>query len=466
MNVANAPDRETARKVDHFDVLIVGAGISGIDAAYHLQQRHPGMSFRLLDRMDTIGGTWAWHKYPGIRSDSDLYTFGFSWKPWMGVPIATAEEIMAYLREAVAEQDIERHIDFGQEVRDASWDSSAKLWTVEVEDLATGALRVLSAGFLWMCQGYYRHQTPHTPDWPGMDRFQGEIVHPQLWPEELDYTGKTVVVIGSGATAATLVPAMAPKAAQITMLQRSPTYFFARPNVNELAEMLEPLGLPDETFHDIMRRKYLHDGKVVAKRSREDPEGLRKDLLAGAKSYLGQDYPIDPHFTPSYRPWRQRLALIPDGDLYKAIGSGQASVVTDEIETFTETGLSLKSGTVLEADIIITATGFNLSALGDIPFRIDGETLDFANCWAHRGIMFSGVPNLAWMFGYLRTSWTMRADLIADFVCRLLDRMQAEGADMVMPTLRPEDEGMEPRPFIEAENFNAGYIMRNIHIMP
>ena len=466
MNVETRVAARTEAETTHYDVLIVGAGISGIDAAYHLQRDMPGKTFAMLDKQASFGGTWYVHRYPGIRSDSDLYTFGYSWKPWTGVPIAKADEILKYLDEAIDEQDLRRHMRFGQNVRAASWDSEAALWTLTVEDLATGATRPMTCSFLWMCQGYYRHDQGYMPDFPGMDRFSGEIVHPQTWPEDLDYAGKKVVVIGSGATAATAVPAIADQTGHVTMLQRSPTYFFARPNTHELAEMLKPLDLPDEQFHDIMRRKYLHDQKTVTRRSFEEPESLRNDLLAGARAYLGEDYPIDPHFTPTYRPWRQRLALIPDGDFFKAIRSGKASVVTDTIETFTESGIQLTSGEHLDADIIISATGFHMSPLGDIPFRVDGEMLDFAKCWAHRGIMFSGLPNLAWVFGYLRTSWTMRADLIADFVTRVLKRMDADGSRIVMPTLRDSDMQMEPKPLVDAENFNAGYLQRSMHLMP
>ncbi len=456
-------DKNTAK---YYDVLIIGAGISGIDAAYHLQQEFPERTFCLVDQQESFGGTWRTHKYPGIRSDSDLYTFGFSWKPWTGVPIATAAEILSYLDEALDEQDIRKHIHYRQRVQSAGWDTSVKRWTVTIEDMNTGTTESVSCNFLWMCQGYYRHEKGYTPELPGMASFSGEIVHPQQWPEDLDYHGKRVVVIGSGATAATLIPAMAPDCQHITMLQRSPTYFFARPNNNELADTLAPLELPDEWVHEIMRRKYLHDQKTITRRSFEDPDQLRADLLATAKEYLGDDYPLDPHFTPNYRPWRQRLAVVPDGDLFKCIQAGQASVVTDHIKTFTNNGIILKSGETLAADIIITATGLELCPLGDIEFIIDGEKLDFAQCIGHRGIMFTGGPNLAWMFGYLRTSWTMRADLIAGFVCSVFGHMDQNGHTVVTPQLRPCDADMPLLPFVDEENFNAGYLMRSMHLMP
>ena len=466
MNVAAETNRRTSPAVAHFDVLIVGAGISGIDAAYHLLQHCPGKSFALLDNQESFGGTWLTHTFPGIRSDSDLFTFGYKWKPWSGPPIATAGEILKYLDEALDENDIRRHIRYRHRVTDATWSSDDEHWTLDVTRLDSGESLRLTCNFLWMCQGYYRHAEGHTPDFPGMDRFQGPIVHPQTWPEDLDYKGKTVVVIGSGATAATMIPAMADDCAHITMLQRSPTFFYARPNSDEIADLLRALDIPEEWTHEIVRRKILRDQQIVIRRSFDEPEALKQELIAGIRAYLGNDFDVEKHFTPSYRPWRQRLAIVPDGDLFKGIRSGRVSVVTDHIETFTEQGILLKSGQELKADIIVTATGFNLCALGDIDFVIDGRPLDFAECWAHRGILFSGVPNMAWVFGYLRTSWTMRADMVAAFVCRLLNHMREKGAAVVTPRLRDEDKNMPARPFIEPENFNAGYLTRNMHIMP
>ena len=468
MNVAVKPrDAGDANQaVEHFDVLIVGAGISGIDAAYHLQQHCPEKTFTLLETQESFGGTWLTHKFPGIRSDSDLFTFGYKWKPWKGVPIATAPEILKYLDEALDEQDIRRHIRFQHQVKNASWSSEDKQWTLDLVVGPDGETRRMTGNFLWMCQGYYRHSEGYTPDWPGMDKFKGTIVHPQTWPEDLDYAGKKVVVIGSGATAATVVPAMAGTAGHITMLQRSPTYFYPRPNVNEVAEMLRGLDIPDEWTHEIVRQSILREQKEITRRSFEEPEGLRNDLLNAAKMYLGPDFDIEKHFTPSYRPWQQRLAVIPEGDLFKAIRAGQVSVVTDTIETFTEKGIVVSSGEELEADIIVTATGFNMSTMGDVEFAVDGEAIDFAKCWGHRGILFSDVPNMAWVFGYLRTSWTMRADMVCDFVCRLLNHMKDKGAASVTPRLREEDKDMPARPMVEPENFNAGYISRQLHILP
>ncbi|TNE34138.1 MAG: NAD(P)/FAD-dependent oxidoreductase [Alphaproteobacteria bacterium] len=466
MATAPTPARRSAADPVHVDVLIVGAGISGIDAAYHLQQQCTGKSFTLLETQETFGGTWSTHKYPGIRSDSDLNTFGYKWKPWKGVPIATAPEILKYLDECLDEQDIRRHIRFSHEVKSASFSREDALWTLEVHDRAANEIVTFACNFLWMCQGYYRHSEGYTPDFPGMEDFEGELIHPQNWPEDLDYTDKEVVVIGSGATAATIIPAMAKTCGHITMLQRSPTYFAARPNRDELAETLRTLEVPEEWIHEISRRRVLHEQKIITHRSFNDAEALRNELIEGAKAYLGQDFPVDPHFSPSYRPWRQRLALLPDGDMFRAIRKGNASVVTDQIDRFTKDGILLKSGKELKADIIITATGFNMSVMGDVAFSVDGEPVDFAKSWAHRGILFSGVPNLAWVFGYLRTSWTMRADMIAAFVCRLLNHMEEKGAKIVTPELRESDRDMPELPLVDPENFNAGYLTRSMHLMP
>ncbi len=466
MSVATEIDTNSAQGVEHFDVLIVGAGISGIDAAYYLQKDCPGKSFALLEVQESFGGTWLTHKYPGIRSDSDLFTFGYGWKPWKGVPIATAGEILSYLDEALDEQDIRRHIRFQHGITDATWSSEDKQWTLQAVRGDTGEQVEFTCNFLWMCQGYYRHSEGYTPEFPGAERFKGPIVHPQTWPEDLDYKDKNVLVIGSGATAATIIPAMAEDCAHITMLQRSPTFFHAGENRNDTADMLRELDVPDEWTHEIARRKILFDQKTITHRSFNDSEALKEELIAGTKAYLPDGYDVEKHFTPSYRPWRQRLAFVPNGDLFKGIASGKASVVTDQIETFTEKGVLLQSGEELEADIIVTATGFNLSALGDINFTIDDQPLNFADSWAHRGILFSGIPNMAWVFGYLRTSWTMRADMVAEFVCRLLNHMSDKGVDVVTPQLRDEDQDMPERPWVDPHNFNAGYLTRLIHIMP
>ncbi len=453
-------------KTEHFDVLIVGAGISGVGAAYHLTKQCPEKSFVVLETQASFGGTWLTHRYPGIRSDSDLHTFGYRFKPWTTAPIATAAEILSYMGEVIDENGLAPHIRYQHKIASASWSSQDALWTLEATRTDTGEAVRFTTNFLWMCQGYYRHSKGYTPKWDGMDAFKGQIIHPQTWPEDLDYAGKNVVVIGSGATAATLIPAMAADCAHITMLQRSPTYFRAGRNAIPLAEELRALGIDETWIHEIVRRKILYEQDVFTRRSFTEPEAVKQELLGVVRAQLGSAYDVETHFTPTYRPWRQRIAFIPDGDLFQGIGSGKASVVTDEIERFTETGILLKSGKSLEADIIITATGFNLNVLGDIEFAIDDKPLVFSDTVTYRGMMFTGVPNMAWVFGYFRASWTLRADLVADFVCRLLNHMSAKGARMVTPTLRSEDKDMPLLPWIDPENFNPGYIMRGMHLLP
>ncbi len=455
-----------AQEAGHFDVLIVGAGISGIDAAYHLGKHFPEKSLTVLETQDGFGGTWLTHKYPGIRSDSDLFTFGYKWKPWMGAPIATAEEILKYLDEAIAENNLQQHIRYGHEVLSAAWSSEKSCWVVEAVDKANNQPLVFTATFLWMCQGYYRHAEGYTPTWPGFEEYRGEVIHPQTWPEDYDYTNKEVVVIGSGATAATLVPAMADKCAHITLLQRSPTYFSPGLNRNELADTLRALDIPDEWTHEIVRRKILLDQQEIRRRSFEEPEALKAELIAGAREHLGENFDIETHFTPRYRPWQQRLAFIPDGDLFQGIASGKASIVTDQIERFTPEGILLASGRELKADLIVTATGFNLCVMGDITFSIDGEVVDFAKRIGYRGFMFAGIPNMAWVFGYFRASWTLRADLIAEYLCRVFEHMADKQATVVTPQLRPEDEGLELKPWVDPDNFNPGYLTRSLHLMP
>src|SRR5271170_5317894 len=460
-------EMETSSKsAERFDVIIVGAGISGVGGAYHLAKQCPGKSFVILEAKESFGCTWLTHRYPGIRSDSDLYTFGYRFKPWTGPPIASAAEILAYMGEVIEENGLAAHIRYRHRIVSARWSSVENLWTLEVVREDAGERLRFTANFLWMCQGYYRHAEGYTPAWAGMADFTGRIVHPQAWPEDLDYTGRDIVVIGSGATAATLIPAIAAGCGHVTMLQRSPTYYITGRNANAIADMLRELEIDETWIHEIVRRKVLYDQDLFARRSFAEPEAVRQELFSALVAYLGPDYDIDTHFNPRYRPWRQRVAFIPDGDLFREIQAGRVSVVTDEIERFTETGLILKSGGELKADIIVTATGFNLNVLGDIAFVIDGEPLVFSKTVTYRGLMFSGVPNLAWIFGYFRASWTLRVDIVADFVCRLLNHMQATGARRVTPTLRPEDKEMPTLPWIDPENFNPGYVMRGNHLMP
>ncbi len=459
---AEAGDR---MRVEHVDVLIVGAGVSGIGAAHHLQERFPDRSFLLLDAQDDRGGTWWTHRYPGVRSDSDLFTYGYRFKPWRGPSIAAGGEILAYLDEVIAEDDLASHIRFLHRVTDASWSSEDRRWTVEVTRLDTGEELRFTTDFLWMCQGYYNHTRPYLPDWPGMDRFAGRIVHPQQWPDDLDLTGKRVVVVGSGSTAATLIPAIAGQAAHVTMLQRSPSYFLAPPLTHDLATTLRALDIPEEWTHEILRRAYSAEFDELARLAHEAPDELHTYLMEAMKPHLPEGFDIEKHLTPRYRPWQQRIAIIPEGDLFAALREGKATMVTDTIETFTEQGIRLASGEELEADVVVSATGFNLSVLGDVAFTVDDEPVDFTERVTWRGLMISGIPNMAYVFGYFRHSWTLRVDLVSDLVIRLMEQLETEQATMVVPTLRDEDAGMQPRPWSDPEDFNAGYVMRSQHLL-
>ncbi len=451
---------------EHFDVLIVGAGISGIGSAFHLQDQCPDKRYVVLESKDSFGGTWLTHKYPGIRSDSDLYTFGYRFKPWVGPPIASGSEILAYMEEVIWENNIGENIRYGHTIISCSWCSTTKMWTVEARKNSTGEVSTFSCNFLWMCQGYYDHEQGYTPQWEGMEHYSGRIVHPQNWPSDIDLAGKNVVCIGSGATAATLVPNIAGKCEHVTLLQRSPTYFYPAENVNELADELRRIGVDDQLVHNIARKKALFDQQELTQRCIDEPEIVKTELLEAAKAYLGEDFDVETHFTPDYRPWQQRVAFLPDGDLFKGLAAGQASIITDEIERFTTRGILLKSGRELEADIIVTATGFNLSVLGNIPFKVDGDPVNFADTVTYRGLMFTGVPNMVWVFGYFRASWTLRVDMLGDFVCRLLKRMKHKEAQQVEVQLRPQDDNMELLPWMDSDNFNPGYLMRSMHLMP
>ena len=449
----------------HVDVLIVGAGISGIGSAYHLQDQCLDKSYAILEMKDTFGGTWDTHKYPGVRSDSDLYTFGYRFKPWVGTPIASAKAILTYMQEVIEENGIAPHIRYGHRITRASWDSKANLWTVEAQT-KDGTHHTFTANFLWMCQGYYDHEKPYMPDWPGMERYKGKLVHAQLWDPKTDYTGKRVLVIGSGATAATVIPAFAEKAAHVTMLQRSPTYFFAAPNQNDLADKLRAGGIDEPTIHRVVRTQIMYDQDMLCRRCVDEPEAVVAELQEAIKAYTGPDFEFEPNFTPRYRIWQQRLAFVPDGDLFEAIAAGKASVVTDTIESFTETGVRTASGQEIEADIIVPCTGFHLSVMGEIPFSVDGRPVDWSETLTYRGMMFTGVPNLVHVFGYFRASWTLRVDMLGDLVTRLLGHMAAIGAKKVEVAPRDEDHNMPHLPWIEEENFNPNYLMRDIARMP
>ena len=464
-STAPAQDVQEIQDAGHVDVLIVGAGVSGIGAAHHLRQRFPDRLFIILDAQENRGGTWWTHRYPGVRSDSDLFTYGYRFKPWRGPSIAAGKEILAYLDEVIDEDDLGQYIRYRHRVTAASWSTEDRLWTVDVTRGDTGQQLRFTTGFLWMCQGYYNHAKPYRPEWEGMDRFQGMVVHPQRWPEDLDLAGKRIIVIGSGATAATLIPAIAEKAEHVTMLQRSPSYYFAPPTTHELAVTLRALDIPEEWTHEILRRQYISQTDRLARMALEAPDELHAFLIESMRPQLPEGFDVDKHFTPHYRPWQQRIAVIPDGDLFAALRGGKASIVTDTIETFTEHGIKVSSGEEIPADIVVTATGFNLSVLGDVAFTVEGEPVDFTERVTWRGIMINGLPNMAYVFGYFRHSWTLRVDLVSDLVGRLLAYMQDKGATMVVPTLRPRDTNMQLRPWCDPENFNAGYVMRSQHIL-
>jgi cation diffusion facilitator CzcD-associated flavoprotein CzcO len=441
----------------HVDVLVIGAGISGIGAAYHLQTESPDRTYLVLEGRSDIGGTWDLFRYPGVRSDSDMHTLGFEFKPWNSEKsIADGPSIMAYLRETVAEYGIDRRIRFGHRVRRADWSSPDATWTVHVE-LADGTPTTYTCNYLSMCSGYYSYREGYTPDFAGRERFRGPVVHPQAWPDDLDVAGKRVVVIGSGATAMTLVPALAHTAAHVTMLQRSPTYVAAGPDVDVIANGLRKV-LPDKVAYSITRQKNTALQQLLYKRMRKNPDKAKDFLLKRVRKALGPDYDIATHFTPSYAPWDQRLCLVPNGDLFDAINDGSASVVTDLIDTFTEIGVALQSGEHLDADIIVTATGLNMVSLGEVEIVVDGEPVDFSQTIAYKGFAYSDVPNLASTFGYVNASWTLRADLIARYVCRLLNHMQATGTDTCTPRLRASDASMSTRPLLD--HLSSGYVTR------
>lgn len=458
--------QERADACEEFDVLIVGAGMSGIGSAYHLKTQCPDKSFAVLEAQDGFGGTWRTHTYPGVRSDSDLYTFGYRFKPWVGPPIATAEEIRKYLSDVITENDLGREIRYGTKISRCSWSSETQRWTVETQTRDGAPGITYRCAFLWMCQGYYDHNHPYLPQWPGLGDFKGRVVHAQQWDDTLDYAGKQVVVIGSGATAATVIPAMADKAGHVTMLQRSPTYFFCYPNRSDLADRLRLIGVDEETVHRCVRLDYLHNLKMLDHRAREEPDAVFDELKQLIREYGGDDFEFAPHFIPRYRPWQQRLAFVPNGDMFVKIREGKVSAVTDQIDHFTADGIHLASGDDLKADVVVAATGFNLLVMGGIAFEVDGKPVEWPQTATYRGMMFAGVPNMVWVFGYFRAAWTLRVDLLGDFVCRLLQHMDAKGArevDVVTPADADPDDLL---PWIEDDNFNPGYLMRSIEQLP
>ncbi|TAK76587.1 MAG: NAD(P)/FAD-dependent oxidoreductase [Aquabacterium sp.] len=450
--------------IEHIDVLIVGAGLSGIGAACHVRKQCPGKSLAVLESRDAIGGTWDLFRYPGIRSDSDMYTLGYSFKPWTHAKaIADGPSIREYVREAAREHGIDRLVRYGHKVKRASWSTPQALWTLEVERLdngrPTGQTVELTCSFLYMCSGYYNYDAGFRPHFEGEESFQGRIVHPQKWTSDIDYAGKRVVVIGSGATAVTLVPSMAAEAAHVTMLQRSPTYIMSLPAEDKIANGLRKV-LPAGVAYGITRWKNVFLAMLMYKLSKSRPHTVKRLIFGGIRRMLGPDADLS-HFKPRYEPWDERLCLVPNGDLFKSLRRGQASIVTDHIERFTPGGILLKSGKELQADLVVTATGLDLQVFGGMQVQVDGKPVDFGKTMGYRGMMFSDVPNLANTMGYTNASWTLKADLTAEYVCRLLKHMDRHGWRQCTP--RQKDPSVTAIPWID---LNSGYIRRAADKLP
>lgn len=446
---------------DHQDVLIVGAGLSGICAAYYLQTRCPDRKCAILESRDAIGGTWDLFRYPGVRSDSDMHTLGYSFRPWRGLKsMADGPSILRYIEETAREYGIDRQIRFGYRVQRAVWSSAEARWSVDAVRTSDGAPARFTCSFLFMCTGYYDYERGYTPDWPGIDHFRGLIVHPQQWTPDLDYAGKRIIIIGSGATAVTLAPALAAHAAHVTILQRSPTYVAALPAEDPVMRRFYR-RLPPGIAYRLSRWWSIGVGMYFYTLARRLPEATRRNLLAQVRAYLGPDFDVETHFNPRYNPWDQRLCVAPDGDLFRAISAGRASMVTDQIERFTETGIRLASGAELRADIIVTATGLVLKAMGGAQIIVDGVPVDFGKTLTYRGAMFSDVPNLALAFGYTNASWTLKCELIAQYVCRLLNYMKKRG--YVQCTPRCPDAPIATTP---AVTLTSGYIQRALDLVP
>jgi monooxygenase len=454
--VAQPAASSAAARPAHFDVLIVGAGLSGIGAACHLQTTLPHKSYAILEAREAIGGTWDLFRYPGVRSDSDMYTLGYPFRPWgSDESIASGPAIRDYIRDTAREYGIDGRIRFGHRVVGAAWSTDAQRWNVEIEHGET-----FTCSFLFMCTGYYRYDEGYSPPFPNAERFKGQLVHPQFWPEAVEYEGKRVVVIGSGATAVTLVPALAEKAEHVTMLQRSPSYVLSLPKEDPLAKRVRGV-LPERRAYALIRWKNALLMALIFQLSRRRPELVKRLIRGWLERLLPPGYDIDTHFTPRYNPWEQRLCLVPDADLFEAIGEGRASIVTDRIETFTESGIRLASGGELPADLIVTATGLNLLLLGGMKLTIDGEDVNLAERLIYRGCMLSGVPNAALAFGYTNASWTLRCDLTCQYVCRLLAHMDAHGYSSCTP--RNRDSSMAVEPFVD---FSSGYFLRSLETFP
>jgi len=447
---------------EYFDVVIVGAGLSGIGAARHLQDQCPDRSYVILEGRESMGGTWDQFCYPGIRSDSDMYTLGYNFKPWKtGKAIADGPSILNYIKEAASEAGVDRNIRYRHMVTSARWSSEDATWTIEAHDTDDDGAVTIRCGFLLMCSGYYSYEQGYLPEFRGYDNFRGTIVHPQHWPESLDYSGKKVVVIGSGATAVTLIPEIARHARHVTMLQRSPTYMASIPDTDWIAKLLQKL-LPERAAYAITRWKNIRFQQYIYRQTRTKPQKIRKKILKMARKELGKDVDFDKHFVPHYNPWDQRLCLVPNGDFFHAVRDGHASVVTDTIDEFTEHGIRLDSGKVLEADVIVTATGLDLCVLGDVQLFVDNQPIDIAETFSYKSMMFSGVPNLVSTFGYINASWTLKADLTAEYVCRLLNHMSDIGMRQCMPRL--QEQGITGKDWIQG--FSSGYIQRKKHLLP
>ncbi|MDJ0359039.1 NAD(P)/FAD-dependent oxidoreductase [Rhodococcus sp. H29-C3] len=444
----------------HFDTLIVGAGLSGINAAYRLQTQRPDKSYAIIEGRAAMGGTWDLFRYPGVRSDSDMFTLGYPFHPWKDAKaIADGSAIRDYIRDTANTHGIDDHVLYEHRVTGASWSSDDGQWTVEID--AAGSPETFTCNFLYLCTGYYSYEGGFAPTFPGLDSFAGEVVHPQEWPEDLDYEGKRVVIIGSGATAMTLLPAMADRVEHITMLQRSPSYVMSLPAHDKIADIVRKV-LPEKLAHTILRAKNIVVFQAAYQLCRRAPKFASRVLLAGVHKKVGDQVPIDPHFTPSYKPWDQRLCLVPDGDLYGALNSGKASVVTDRIATFDEKGITLESGTHLDADIVVTATGLKIVAAGEIPLTVDGISVEPGQSFTYKGLMMSGVPNFGWCVGYTNASWTLRSDLAAEYVCRFLDHLDSNGHDFGTPVNDEQLNGQE-RPLID---LNSGYLRRAMEHLP
>jgi cation diffusion facilitator CzcD-associated flavoprotein CzcO len=446
---------------EQFDVLIIGAGLSGIGAAYRLQTLCPTKRYAILEGRGDIGGTWDLFRYPGLRSDSDMFTLGYPFRPWQEAKaIADGDSILRYIKDTATDAGIDQHIRFKQMVKSAAWSSHDALWTVQVQHPESGALTTYRASFLYVCSGYYDYAGGYSPEFRGSAQFKGQMIHPQKWPENLDYTDKNVVVIGSGATAVTLVPAMADKARKITMLQRSPSYIASLPAKDVIADVLRKV-LPEQRAHSIVRWKNVLLTLGFFQFCRHAPGMARKLLRFGVKRALPAGYAVDTHFNPKYQPWDQRLCAVPNGDLFQALKSGKAEMVTEQIDTFTETGIRLKSGEELPADIIVTATGLKLQACGGMHLEVDGVHVDIGDTLAYKGMMLSNVPNFALCVGYTNASWTLRSDLASAYVCRVLNYMDENGYKMCVA--RQVGNSVEKRPLLD---ISAGYVLRAADVLP